>query len=133
MIVSWCITALGGAVGVGVGYATLKQTIKNIQLNFETFKLTNAAAVAAAATVASEQLTTIKERAAKVEGKLEGQISYDRCRDMREDCNRTISKQINELSKQVQENRTTVTDSLKELQGFVGRVEQYMERNGKHN
>jgi hypothetical protein len=132
MIISWVITALGGAVGVGIGYATLKQGMRSVREEFIIHKQVVAAAAAAAAIIASEQLTTIKERAAKIEEKLEGQVGYNRCRDMREDCNRELSKQINVLATQVQENRTIVTAALNDLQKFVGRVEQFMERNGKH-
>lgn len=133
MIITWGISFLAGAFGVGVGYATLKTQLKAFIHEFEVYKDTASAASAASAVIAGEQLINIKERVAKIEGKTESQVGYDRCRDMRDDCNRRLAVQISDLSKQVSENRHVVTTALQEIHTFIGRVDAHMTTNGKKN
>lgn len=133
IIIGWGITALAGAFGIGVGYAVLKTDLAAFKHEFRIYKDTASAAAAAAAIVASEQLTSIKERIAKVEGKTESQVGYDRCRDMRDECNNRIVSQLAELTKQVNANRETVINQMRETEKFIGRVEQFMLRNGQNH
>jgi archaellum component FlaC len=128
--ITWVITALAGAFGIGVGYAVLKTDLAAFKHEFRIFKETASAASAAAAIVASEQLTTIKERIKTVESKMELQVGYDRCRDMRSDCNDRIVAQLQELSKQVQANREVVMNQMRETEKFIGKVEALMLKNG---
>ncbi len=132
IIIGWIITALAGAFGIGVGYAVLKTDMASFKHEFRTYKDTETAAAAAAAIVASEQLTTIKERVAKVEGKMESQVGYDRCHDMRDECSNRMSVQIADLSRQISMNRDVVINQMRETEKFIGRVEQFMLKNG-HN
>ena len=137
MLISWALTGIAGAFGVGVGYGVIREQLKSFKTEFKTYKETATSAAAAAAIVASEQLTTIKERVSKVEGRVEWQVPYDRCRDMRDDCNKgredstkAITTQILDLSRQISETRAFMTAALSDLQKIVGRVEAHMDRNG---
>ncbi len=129
IIIGWGITALAGAFGIGVGYADLKTDLAAFKHEFRLY----AAAAASAAIVASEQLMSIKERMSKVEGKMESQVGYDRCHDMRDECSSRLSVQLTELTRQIQANRDVVVNQMRETEKFIGRVEQFMLKNGKNN
>jgi hypothetical protein len=128
--VTWIITALAGAFGIGVGYAVLKTDLSAFKNEVKTYKDTASAAAAAAAIVASEQLVSIKERVSKVEDKMEFQVGYDRCKDMRGECNDRVLAQLKELNEQIKTNRETVIGQMRETEKFIGRLEQYMLKNG---
>lgn len=131
--IGWAITALAGAFGIGVGYAVLKTDLAAFKHEFRVFKETASAASAAAAVIVSEQLTTIKERIRTVESKMEFQVGYDRCRDMRSDCNDRIVDQLQELTRQVQQNREVVIVQMRETEKFIGKVEALMLKNGNRH
>jgi hypothetical protein len=133
MIITWVISFVAGAFGVGVGYATLRTQLKAFIHEFDVYKDTASSAAAAASVIAGEQLINIKERVSKIEGKTEAQVGYDRCRDMRDECNRRLGVQISDLSRQVSENRTIVTTALQEIHTFIGRVDAHMAVNGRKN
>jgi hypothetical protein len=128
--VSWIITALVGAFGIGVGYAVLKADLSSFKREFQTYVHTAASAAAAAAILAGEQLTGVKQRVDKLEDKLQLQVGYDRCKDMRSECNERIVSQLQELNRQITNNRDTVISQMRETEKFMGRVEQYLIKNG---
>lgn len=130
MIFTWGGSFLAGAFGIGVGYATLREQLKAYKAEFLAYQSTATAAAAAAASLAANELSHVKERVAKIDGKLEMQVGHPMCTEMRKGCQDGISKQLSALSSQVFENRTVVTEYITALQKFVGRVELYMEKNG---
>ena len=154
LYVTWLITALFGAFGVGVGWTVLKEAVKSQKRDFKnytenaakefinykdttTLAATAAAhaatAVAQASTVAmNERDTALKERLTRIEGKIDTQVGYGRCKDMRDECTVRIISQLAEISRQISVNRATVIGQMKETDKFIGRVEQFMkDNNGK--
>jgi hypothetical protein len=129
--ISWIITALVGAFGIGVGYAVLKTDMSGFKNEFRAYVHSASAAATAAAILATEQLTGVKTRVEKMESKIDFQVGYDRCKDMRSDCNDRIVLQLTELSRQVAGNREAVVTQMREVEKFIGRVEQFLIKNGK--
>lgn len=131
MLVTWGGTFIAGAFGVGVGYATIREQLKNFRVEFENYKHNANAAIVAASNISNNDMTYVKERIAKIEGKAELQVGQPRCTEMQTACQGRISDQLATLSEQVIENRDTMVDYMTSIQKFVGRVELFMERYGK--
>lgn len=145
LYITWIITALAGAFGIGVGWTVLKEQVKSqraefksytesAQREFITYKEAASVAATAAATAATAaanaQSLALKERLTRIEEKIDTQVGYPRCKDMRDECNTRIVSQLAEIVKQIQVNRETVLSQMKETEKFIGRVEQFMQRNG---
>jgi hypothetical protein len=131
--ITWIITALAGAFGIGVGYAVLKTDLSGFKSEFRIYKETISASAAAAASMAAQQITHIEDRIERVESRIEEQVGYNRCKDMREDCNRRVVTQLSELGKAIQTNREVVIAQMRETEKFIGRVEEFMKKNGMKN
>jgi hypothetical protein len=128
--VSWVVTALVGAFGIGVGYAVLKTDLSSFKREFQLYVHSAAAASAAAAMLAGDQLTGVKARVSKIEDKIDSQVGYGRCKDMRGECNERIISQLQEMARQISNNRDTVISQMRETEKFIGRVEQHLIKNG---
>jgi tryptophanyl-tRNA synthetase len=85
---------------------------------------------AAAAMLAGDQLTGVKARVSKIEDKIDSQVGYGRCKDMRGECNERIISQLQEMARQISNNRDTVISQMRETEKFIGRVEQHLIKNG---
>ena len=154
LYVTWLITALFWAFGVGVGWTVLKEAVKSQKSDFKNYTenaakefinykeattlaataATHAAtAVAQASTVAmNERDAALKDRLTRIENKIDTQVGYGRCKDMRDECSSRIISRLAEISRQIASNRDTVIGQMKETDKFIGRVEQFMkDNNGK--
>ena len=154
LYITWLITALAGAFGIGVGWTVLRESVRSQKGEFKSYtenaakEFVNykdattlaatvaahaATAVAQAATLASnERDAALKERLSSIEKKIDSQVGYGRCKDMRDECNVRIISQLAEISRQISANRDTVIAQMKETDKFIGRVEQFIkDNNGK--
>jgi hypothetical protein len=152
--ITWLITALAGAFGIGVGWTVLRESVRTQKNEFEKYtdnaakefinykEATTLAATAAthAATTVAQSATTamnerdaaLKDRLTRIENKIDTQVGYGRCKDMRDECSSRIISQLAEISRQITANRDTVIGHMKETDKFIGRVEQFMkDNNGK--
>lgn len=137
--ITWLITAVAGAFGIGIGYAVLKTDLANFKHEFQAYRdATSASASGIASTAAatsgvvvatSEQLISLKERVYRIEGKQESQVGWVHCREMRDDCGERIGAQLAEITKQITNNRDVVVAQMKESDKFIGRVEQFIKNN----
>jgi len=119
-LVTWIGTLLAGAVGVGVGYGTLREQIRTFKHEFTSYKLAQV-----------EQYVTVKERLEKMENKTEKQVGYEKCKDLRDGCVDRTAVQFTDISRQISENRQIVTAAIADLNKTIGRVEQFMLKNGR--
>ena len=93
------LTFLSGAFGVGVGYQVVKGAIADHE-----------------------------KRLVKVELKLEAQVGILQCDRNRLSCSNGIDARLDTLSQQIDKNREVVTDYMKRIENFVGRVDQFMDK-----
>ena len=93
------LTFLSGAFGVGVGYQVVKGAIADHE-----------------------------KRLMKVELKLEAQVGILQCDKNRLSCSNGIETRLDTLAKQIEKNREVVTDYMKRIENFVGKVEQFMSK-----
>jgi hypothetical protein len=93
------LTFLSGAFGVGVGYQIIKGAIADHE-----------------------------RRLMKIEVKLEAQVGLIQCEKSRLLCSNGIATRLEDLSKQIDKNREVVTDYMKRIENFVGKVEQFMSK-----
>lgn len=101
MIDHWnlVLTFLSGAFGVGVGYQIVKGALADHE-----------------------------KRISKVELKLEGQVGSLQCDKNRLSCSNGIETRLDTLAKQIEKNREVVTEYMKRIENFVGRVDQFMDK-----
>jgi len=95
-------TFLAGMFGVGVGYQVVKGAIADHE-----------------------------KRLVKIELKLDSQVGLMQCDRNRLSCSSTLENQLSDLSKQIETNRNVVTGYMQRIENFVGRVSQFMEKNGQ--
>jgi predicted DNA-binding protein YlxM (UPF0122 family) len=97
-------TFLAGVFGVGVGYQVVKSAISDHE-----------------------------KRLVKIELKLDNQVGLVQCDRNRLSCSSTLEKELANLAEQIETNRNVVTDFFQRIENFMGRVTQFMEKNGQRH
>jgi len=88
---NWIIPFVSGICGVGIGYGTIKQS-----------------------------LSDHSRRLDRMEEKIENQVGDERCHLMRNECQGSIVRGLNDVKQEIISNRNWVTDRFTEIARFMG-------------